>query len=176
MPQTAAGCRIDPPVSEPSASGARLAATAAAEPPDEPPGTRASSQGLSVGPYALILCGRAHRELVHVGLAEENRAGLLEAAYDRGIIRGPERPQHPAPAGRWLPLDADQVLDRYRNPRQRTELVTGLAPLVDCAGLTEHVIGIEMNKHVETLQPKGAVEQVLDDLFGADGPLLQIGN
>ena len=54
MPQTAAGWRIDPPVSVPSASGARPAATAAAEPPDEPPGTRVSSQGLSVGPYALF--------------------------------------------------------------------------------------------------------------------------
>ena len=30
--------------------GARPAATAAAEPPDEPPGTRVSSQGLRVGP------------------------------------------------------------------------------------------------------------------------------
>ena len=50
MPQTAAGWRIEPPVSEPRDSGARSAATAAAEPPDEPPGTRSSSQGLSVGP------------------------------------------------------------------------------------------------------------------------------
>ena len=51
----------------------------------------------------------------------------------------------------------------------------GPAPLVDRAGLTENVVGIEMNEHVETFQPKGAVEQAYDDLFGADGPLLQAG-
>ncbi len=39
-------------MSVPSAHGARPAATAAALPPEEPPGTRARSHGLSVGPYA----------------------------------------------------------------------------------------------------------------------------
>ena len=47
-----AGWRIEPPVSEPSARVASPAATAAAEPPEEPPGTRARSQGLRVGPKA----------------------------------------------------------------------------------------------------------------------------
>src|SRR6185437_3148291 len=39
MPVNAAGWRIEPPVSVPVAPSARFAATAAAEPPDEPPGT-----------------------------------------------------------------------------------------------------------------------------------------
>src|SRR6188768_3644121 len=43
---------MEPPVSEPIASGASKAATAAAEPPPEPPGIRSRSQGLRVGPYA----------------------------------------------------------------------------------------------------------------------------
>src|SRR3954471_19846455 len=51
-PQRPAGWRIDPPVSEPSATGAKPAATAAADPPDEPPGTRDVSCGLRVGPNA----------------------------------------------------------------------------------------------------------------------------
>ena len=50
IPHSAAGWRIDPPVSVPIAQGARPPATAAAEPPEEPPGTRARSQGLSTGP------------------------------------------------------------------------------------------------------------------------------
>ena len=50
MPQSAAGWRIEPPVSVPSAHGASPAATAAALPPDEPPGTRVRSHGLSTGP------------------------------------------------------------------------------------------------------------------------------
>src|SRR6187399_1945080 len=52
MPQSAAGWRIDPPVSDPSASGTIPAATAAAEPPLEPPGMRSTAQGLRVGPKA----------------------------------------------------------------------------------------------------------------------------
>ena len=37
MPQSEAGPRIDPPVSEPSATGTRPAATAAPDPDEEPP-------------------------------------------------------------------------------------------------------------------------------------------
>jgi hypothetical protein len=47
-PQNAAGWRTEPPVSVPIAAAASSPATAAAEPPDEPPGTRARSQGLRV--------------------------------------------------------------------------------------------------------------------------------
>src|SRR4051812_4206987 len=52
MPVTAAGCRIEPPVSVPIAHGASPPATAADEPPEEPPGIRLGSQGLLVAPYA----------------------------------------------------------------------------------------------------------------------------
>ena len=52
MPVSAPGWRIDPPVSEPSESTTSPAATAAAEPPEEPPGTRSRSHGLCVGPNA----------------------------------------------------------------------------------------------------------------------------
>src|SRR5688572_23198632 len=52
MPQSDAGCRTEPPVSEPSATGTIRAATAAAEPPDDPPGTRLVSHGFRTGPNA----------------------------------------------------------------------------------------------------------------------------
>ena len=52
MPLKLAGWRIEPPVSVPVAPGTSRAATAAAEPPDEPPGTRVRSQGLRAGPKA----------------------------------------------------------------------------------------------------------------------------
>src|SRR3989442_15582901 len=50
-PHSDAGCRTDPPVSVPRAHTASPDATAAAEPPDEPPGTRSVSHGLRAGPY-----------------------------------------------------------------------------------------------------------------------------
>src|ERR1700742_567864 len=46
MPQNAAGWRIEPPVSVPVAPRQRFAATAAAEPPEEPPGTSLTSEPL----------------------------------------------------------------------------------------------------------------------------------
>ena len=49
-PQNEAGWRMEPPVSLPRASAPMPAATAAAEPPEEPPGTRARSRGLHVRP------------------------------------------------------------------------------------------------------------------------------
>ncbi len=49
-PQKAAGCRIDPPVSEPRAAGHILDETAAADPPELPPGTRFKSKGFFTGP------------------------------------------------------------------------------------------------------------------------------
>ena len=53
-PQKLAGCRTEPPVSEPSAAGTTPAATSAADPPDDPPGTRASDHGFRTGPRALF--------------------------------------------------------------------------------------------------------------------------
>src|SRR5918993_625356 len=47
-PQNAPGWRIGPPVSVPRLMAAISAATAAAGPPDEPPGTRARSHGFAV--------------------------------------------------------------------------------------------------------------------------------
>src|SRR6185312_14074259 len=51
-PQKPAGCRIDPPVSVPSAATANPAASAAAKPPLDPPGTRSSARGFFTAPYA----------------------------------------------------------------------------------------------------------------------------
>ena len=49
-PQQAAGIRIEPPPSDPIAAPASPAATAAAEPPDDPPGVRCRSHGLRLTP------------------------------------------------------------------------------------------------------------------------------
>ncbi len=52
-PQHDAGMRIEPPPSFACASGTMPLATAAADPPDEPPVVRPCCQGLCVGPYAV---------------------------------------------------------------------------------------------------------------------------
>ena len=57
-PQKLAGCLIDPPVSVPVAPKHKSAATAAAEPPEDPPGAKGSfscDRGLIVFPKKLVL-------------------------------------------------------------------------------------------------------------------------
>src|SRR5204863_10141498 len=51
-PQNDAGWRMEPPVSNPEASGTQRAATAAAEPPLDPPGVRSIAHGLRTAPNA----------------------------------------------------------------------------------------------------------------------------
>src|SRR3546814_10670801 len=53
-PHRAAGWRMEPPVSEPREMGAKPAATAAADPREEPPGPREVSSGFRVGPKAEL--------------------------------------------------------------------------------------------------------------------------
>ena len=50
MPHAAAGMRIDPPVSVPTVPSDMPDATAAADPPLDPPGERDGSCGLRTGP------------------------------------------------------------------------------------------------------------------------------
>src|SRR5918912_557843 len=53
-PQNDAGMRIEPPPSVPSAPGTMPAATAAPDPPLEPPGVRSVAHGLRVVPYTVF--------------------------------------------------------------------------------------------------------------------------
>ena len=82
-PHSAAGWRIEPPVSEPSASGAKPAATAAALPPLEPPGHPGRVVGVAGRTEGRVLGRGAHGELVEVRLADDDRAGRAPAARRR---------------------------------------------------------------------------------------------
>ena len=70
---------IEPPTCVPIAAGTMSAPTAAAEPEDEPPGVRAGSNGLVVGPRMRAAELGRHR------LGEDHRAGLAQRP-DRGIV------------------------------------------------------------------------------------------
>ncbi len=158
MPQNAAGWRIDPPVSVPSARGARPAATAAADPPDEPPGTRDSSQGFLVGPYALFSVDEPIAYSSILVLPKRIAPAALSLADHGGVVRRPESAEHPAAAGRRLALDANHILDGDRNTGQAAELFAGSAPDIDRLGLRQGVLRIQMNEHVEPLEAPSSLE------------------
>ena len=119
IPQRAAGWRIEPPVSVPIAQGASRPATAAAQPPEEPPGTRSRVPGVQDRAVAGVLVRGAHRELVHVRLAEHARAGLAQLA-DGGRRVGRAVALEDPRAGRGRDaLGAEDVLDRDRDAAER---------------------------------------------------------
>ena len=62
---------------------------------------------------------RAHRELVHVGLAEHHRAGRVEARDDGCVVRRDEVVEHLRTAARTDAARAEDVLVRDRQTGQR---------------------------------------------------------
>ena len=83
-PQQAAGIRTDPPVSVPSAVSASPAATATAEPLDEPPGRRCGSAGFTGIPdQAFVPAADQHssdRLVLPTICAPDRRAAATTAA------------------------------------------------------------------------------------------------
>ena len=102
MPQYAAGIRIEPPVSVPSASAQAPAATSAAEPPEDPPEVRAGSRGLRVSPTCGCAKPAAYSRhwLVAKTSAPAARSRATTAASDlagSGLLAGlPHRVGTPA--------------------------------------------------------------------------------
>ena len=127
MPQNAAGMRTEPAPSVPTLSGPSPAATAAAVPPDDPPGVRLGSHGLRVMPVSSRVGLALAPELGRRRLADEHGAGLAQPGRCRrvdvprlvGVDGAAPPPGRPA-AGE------DQVLDRRRHAVERTD---GLAAL-----------------------------------------------
>ena len=92
IPHMLAGKRIEPPMSLPCATGTSPAATAAAEPPLDPPVLRVSSHGLCVGAVRERFGRDARRELGRVGLADEHEARGAEARREPRVVGlGPAR-------------------------------------------------------------------------------------
>ena len=81
-PHNAAGTRTEPPVSVPTATGVIPAATAAAEPPEEPPGEVARSHGFRTGPKWGFSDGETEGELVEPGPPDHDRPRFLETDDD----------------------------------------------------------------------------------------------
>jgi hypothetical protein len=151
-------------MSEPSARGTHPAATAAAEPPDEPPGVRSGFHGLRVMPQSgLSVAGI--RELRGRGLADHDRPGAQKVLHDQGVEVG-----HPllvcvGAKGRALAPGRREVLDRDRDPVQRS----GLRSVPDRAlGLTRALPRFVRVDEAEAVQDRvdllDAGEAVLDRL------------
>ena len=98
------------------------AATATADPPLEPPGVRVSVPRILRRPERGILGGRAHRELVEVGLADDRRRPPVRAACTTVALYGGTKPcENFRRSGRRHARGAEVVFERDRHAVQRSE-------------------------------------------------------
>ena len=70
-------------------------------------------------PVGRVLGGGAHRELVHVGLAQDRQARRAEARDDGGVVRRDPALEDPRAARRGQALGGHHVLDRDRDAVER---------------------------------------------------------
>ena len=90
-PHSAAGMRIEPPVSVPIAHSHIPAATATADPPDDPPGHPARVVRIQNRPVMRVHAGHAESELVKVGLTHDDAALGPDRRDHRRILARPAR-------------------------------------------------------------------------------------
>ena len=81
--------------------------------------------GIGDGAEPARFIGGAHRELVHVGLAQHHRAGGLEALNHRGVVGRDELAEHPRAARGGDAFGAEDVLVRQRHAAQIAEAFGG---------------------------------------------------
>src|ERR1035437_2347126 len=154
---------MDPPVSEPSATGANPAATAAAEPPEEPPGTRLVSWGFRVGPKAELSVDEpmANSSILVLPTmtapASPNRVTTV-ASYGG---RQPSRIR-----------DEQVVLQRHRHPGQQARVLPRRHQLVDNGRLrTSGITGNEVERVDLAIVGVDGSQIVVEDFDRAGFPI-----
>ncbi len=110
-----------------------------------------------------VLVGRAHREFVHVGLAQRHHAGRAQALDHGGVKRADVVAEHLG-ARRGTPAAGDEhVLVRDRDAGQRRR-VAGRNACVGGPRLGKRRLGVDMGKGVE-MRPGLDARQVMARQF-----------
>ena len=163
-PQHAAGMRVEPPPSVAWAIGTIPAATAAPEPPDDPPDVRARSHGLRVAPNRFVF---VHGWIAHSGSVvepDEDEARGAQARDDVVIVGRDPVPEEAGAAGHPPPGHGAAVLDRDRDAGERPR-VTG----ADGLRGRERLVGVDVDERVDLrVKLLDAAQRGLDELGRAD--------
>src|SRR5262249_37785291 len=142
-PQKLAGMRIEPAPSEPSASGANPAATAAAPPPVEPPGVRVGSQGLRDSPKSRLSVEPRPADRGKLGAPDEDRPGPPHPGTTRGSPGRDKAPHQTRAVRGALPGRPQVVLDRDGHAVKRPERTGGHHRLLGRAGRVESSLSMD---------------------------------
>jgi hypothetical protein len=112
-----------------------------------------------------VLVRRAHRELVHVGLAEEDGPDVAQPLRDVGVVRGDVALEDSRPGGALAALDRDEVLEGDRDAEQRMEPLDRIAALA-LRGGQPGVRGIRLLEGGRAIDRKPGVQGVVVPLGG----------
>ena len=161
-PVQAAGMRTEPAPSDPSAAGTSPAATAAAEPPLDPPGVWSRFHGLRVCPNAgPSVNGHCPSSDVLV-LPTITAPGGAQPPHRLAVLR--RRLELPGAAEqRRLARDVHVVLDRDRHAEQRRALTGGPAG-VGLRRLRERRLGAHHPERAQVLGRRDPRQRVLHQL------------
>ncbi len=96
-----------------------------------------------------VLGGGAHRELVHVGLAEDRQAVAAEPRDDRGVVRRHPAVEDPRAAGGRQATGGEHVLDRDRDAVQGAPGLARLAPAVGLLGGAQRSLGVDVQEGMD---------------------------
>ena len=117
LPDRAAGVGAQRERGQPGGHGRRRAAA-------RPARHHARVPRVVRGAEGGVLRGRAHRELVHVGLAERDQPGCAGAGDHAGVVQRPVPLQDPGAGRGLLAPHAEDVLERDRDALQTAATLT----------------------------------------------------
>ena len=140
---------MDPPPSEPVASGTMPAASAAAAPPDDPPAPWAGLNGLAVGPNrALVVLPDQANSGRLVLPTTTHPAARRRATKGLSAVAGGRVGQDRCAEGGAVAHGVVVVLDRQRDAGQWSGIAALGRDLVDGGGLRQCPLGIDGDEGV----------------------------
>ena len=170
MPHSDDGTRIEPLVSEPSASGTKPPPTAAPEPPEEPPVMRVEIVRIVRGAVVDVLAGEIVGIFAHVERADEHGAGRFQPLDQRRVAC--RRRQLAIDLGtgkRRQAGDVEQILHRERYAGERPELFALRLRRIERTRTRERALLGDGGEGIEQrIVFANAGERGVDDAFGAD--------
>ncbi|MNZ49045.1 hypothetical protein D3C78_668020 [compost metagenome] len=117
-----------------------------------------------------VVAGGAEGQLVHVGLAQHDGAGLAQRTQARRVLARHEVGQRRGAGGGRQAGGVDVVLDHDGDAGQRLERQTGAARGVRRIGGGQRALRVEGDEGVQLAAGLGAGETGLDQLAAAQAP------
>ena len=116
------------------------AVTAAAAPPDEPPGVIDGSRGLRVWPCSELRVNQRSEKAGRIGAPEQHRAGLAQVGHDGAVLLRDQVLLQAQAVGGGVALLVGIHLDGDRHAGERAGVLAARDGGVDRGGLGQHVV------------------------------------